>query len=49
MRIFGSAIKELAEGRRFLIFGFRQGNKIKKEETDVQHGSKYGQCTQIFH
>jgi len=34
----GSTIKELAEGRRLLIFTFRQGDKIKKEETDVQHG-----------
>jgi hypothetical protein len=49
MRIFGSTIKELAEGRRFLIFAFRQGDKIKEEETDMQHGLKYRQCTQNFY
>jgi len=48
MRMFGSTINKLAEGRRFLIFTFRQGDKIKKEGTDMQHGLKYRQCTQIF-
>jgi hypothetical protein len=49
MRIFRSTIKEVAEGRRFLIFAFRQDDKIKKKETDMQHGLKYRQYMQSFH
>ena len=48
MRIFGSTIKELAEGRGYLIFAFHQGDKIEEEETYMQLGLRYRQCTQNF-